>query len=95
MDASDNSSSAPSWRCRLAGHDVQKRAGGSRGPVLEAWLPTQQGHCTPESEYGNLEKSFADMDLEYVPSQANFVLVKVGDGDAVFQSMLKEQLHKL
>ncbi len=37
-----------------------------------------------------LEKTFADMDLEYVPSQANFVLVKVGDGDAVFQAMLKE-----
>ena len=37
-----------------------------------------------------LEKSFTDMDLEYVPSKANFVLVKVGDGDAVFQGMLKE-----
>lgn len=39
-----------------------------------------------------LEKSFADMGLEYVPSQANFVLVKVGDGDAVFQAMLKKGL---
>jgi len=37
-----------------------------------------------------LEQSFADMDLEYVPSQANFVLVKVVDGDAVFQAMLKQ-----
>jgi len=37
-----------------------------------------------------LEKSFTEMDLEYVPSKANFVLVKVGDGDAVFQAMLKE-----
>ncbi len=37
-----------------------------------------------------LEGAFADMDLEYVPSQANFVLVKVGNGDAVFQGMLEK-----
>lgn len=37
-----------------------------------------------------LQDSFAQMDLQYVPSQANFVLVKVGDGDAVFQSMLEK-----
>jgi 7-keto-8-aminopelargonate synthetase-like enzyme len=36
-----------------------------------------------------LERSFAEMGLEYVPSSANFVLVKVGDGDAVFQAMLR------
>lgn len=36
-----------------------------------------------------LEGSFEAMGLEYVPSHANFVLVKVGDGDAVFQAMLK------
>lgn len=36
-----------------------------------------------------LERSFAEMGLEYVPSHANFVLVKVGDGDAVFQAMLQ------
>lgn len=36
-----------------------------------------------------LEHSFEEMGLEYVPSFANFVLVKVGDGDAVFQAMLK------
>lgn len=37
-----------------------------------------------------LEESFAEMSLEYVPSKANFVLVRVGDGDAVFQAMLRE-----
>jgi len=37
-----------------------------------------------------LQKSFDEMGLEYVPSFANFVLVKVGDGDAVFARMLKE-----
>lgn len=36
-----------------------------------------------------LERSFAEMGLEYVPSHANFVLVKVGDGDAVFHAMLR------
>ncbi len=37
-----------------------------------------------------LQKSFDEMGLEYVPSYANFVLVKVGDGDQVFQDMLKQ-----
>ena len=36
------------------------------------------------------EKAFADRGLEYVPSVANFILVKVGDGDAVFQAMLEK-----
>lgn len=34
--------------------------------------------------------AFAERGLEFVPSVANFVLVKVGDGDAVFQAMLRE-----
>ncbi|MDF1815969.1 MAG: histidinol-phosphate transaminase [Verrucomicrobiales bacterium] len=33
--------------------------------------------------------AFDEMGLEYVPSFANFILVKVGDGDRVFQEMLK------
>ncbi|MGC1479616.1 MAG: histidinol-phosphate transaminase [Chthoniobacterales bacterium] len=35
------------------------------------------------------EGEFAEMGQEFVPSFANFVLVKVGDGDAVFQELLK------
>lgn len=35
-------------------------------------------------------EAFKARGLEYVPSVANFVLVKVGDGDAVFQSMLEK-----
>lgn len=35
-----------------------------------------------------LQVEFGRMGLEYVPSYANFVLVKVGDGNAVFQKML-------
>ena len=37
-----------------------------------------------------LEKEFATMKLEYVPSVANFVLVNVDDGNAVFQAMLRK-----
>jgi len=36
------------------------------------------------------EAAFQALDLEYVPSVANFILVNVGDGDAVFAHMLKQ-----
>ena len=35
-------------------------------------------------------EAFDEMKLEYVPSHANFILVKVGDGDDVFQKMLRK-----
>ena len=37
-----------------------------------------------------LQGAFEEMGLEDVPSSANFVLVNVGDGDAVFDAMLKK-----
>jgi histidinol-phosphate aminotransferase len=37
-----------------------------------------------------LEREFAAMGLEYIPSVANFVLVNVGDGNALFQAMLRK-----
>jgi histidinol-phosphate aminotransferase len=36
-----------------------------------------------------LESTFKELGLEYVPSHANFVLVKVGDGDALFADLMK------
>jgi histidinol-phosphate aminotransferase len=42
---------------------------------------TQEGRA-------HFEQQFALMGLEYVPSQANFVLVKVGDGNEVFKALL-------
>jgi histidinol-phosphate aminotransferase len=36
-----------------------------------------------------LQKSFADRGLEYITSYANFVLVKVGNGDELFRNMLQ------
>ena len=38
------------------------------------------------------QKQFADMKLEFVPSAANFVLVKVGDGMAVFKALLQRRI---
>lgn len=37
-----------------------------------------------------LQREFAAMGLEFVPSFANFVLVKVGDGKAVFNALMKK-----
>jgi len=37
-----------------------------------------------------LENSFKRLNLEYVPSSANFILVKVGDGRRVFEKMLRK-----
>ena len=39
-----------------------------------------------------LQAEFAAMGLEFVPSFANFVLVRVGDGDKVFQALLRRGL---
>lgn len=39
-----------------------------------------------------LQAEFSAMDLEFVPSVANFVLVRVGDGNAVFQALLRRGL---
>jgi histidinol-phosphate aminotransferase len=39
-----------------------------------------------------LEEEFAAMKLEFVPSAANFVLVKVGDGAAVFRGLLQQRI---
>lgn len=38
------------------------------------------------------EQEFAALNLEFVPSVANFVLVKVGDGASVFRELLKRRI---
>ncbi len=45
--------------------------------------------CARETRKGirRLEEGFADLGLEFVPSQANFVLVRVGDGAHVFEDL--------
>ena len=37
-----------------------------------------------------LQESFARLRLEFIPSHANFVLVKVGDGKSVFTRLMKQ-----
>lgn len=37
-----------------------------------------------------IEEGFTQLGLEFVPGTANFVLVNVGDGDAVFQRLLRQ-----
>jgi histidinol-phosphate aminotransferase len=47
---------------------------------------------TRANNFGGLEffaKEFRDLPLEYVPSHANFVLVRVGAGQKVFEAMQK------
>jgi histidinol-phosphate aminotransferase len=39
-----------------------------------------------------LQTKFAEMKLEFVPSAGNFVMVKVGDGPAVFQKLLAQKI---
>jgi histidinol-phosphate aminotransferase len=39
-----------------------------------------------------LQSAFASIGLEFVPSAANFVLVRVGDGDKVFEALLRRGL---
>ncbi|HTB85669.1 MAG TPA: histidinol-phosphate transaminase [Candidatus Sulfotelmatobacter sp.] len=47
---------------------------------------------TRQNNFGGLDffgKAFRELKLEYVPSAANFVLVRVGDGQRVFNAMQK------
>jgi histidinol-phosphate aminotransferase len=37
-----------------------------------------------------LEEQFTFMGLEYIPSEANFIMVKVGDGNEVFKALLSK-----
>ncbi|MDQ6809091.1 MAG: histidinol-phosphate transaminase [Verrucomicrobiota bacterium] len=39
-----------------------------------------------------LEAQFADLGLGFVPSAGNFVLVKVGDGNAIFKALLERRI---
>ena len=39
-----------------------------------------------------LQEQFADLNLQFVPAAANFVMVNVGDGCGVFQELLKRKI---
>jgi histidinol-phosphate aminotransferase len=48
-------------------------------------------NCARENRTGltQLERGFSQLGLEFVPSVANFILVRVGDGAAVFNALQK------
>src|SRR5471032_878684 len=48
---------------------------------------------TRENNFGGLDffsRAFRDLKLEFVPSSANFILIRVGEGQKVFDAMQKE-----
>ena len=53
----------------------------------EEW--TIQCRQANKAGLSQLEAGFSALGLEYVPSQANFILVKVGDGEAIFAELQK------
>lgn len=53
----------------------------------EEW--TTQCRQANKAGLSQLEAGFSALGLEYVPSQANFILVKVGDGEAIFAELQK------
>lgn len=61
--------------------------------ALAALKDTQHSSQTRELNWQGLAfygDALAKRGLEYVPSHANFILVKTGDGDGVFREMLKQ-----
>jgi len=53
------------------------------------------GHVrkTRQNNFAGLDffnRAFRDLELEYVPSSANFILVRVGEGQKVFEAMQKQ-----
>ncbi|HZL14406.1 MAG TPA: aminotransferase class I/II-fold pyridoxal phosphate-dependent enzyme, partial [Verrucomicrobiae bacterium] len=48
---------------------------------------------TRQNNFNGLEffmKAFRELKLEYVPSFANFILVRVGEGQKIFEAMQKQ-----
>ena len=64
----------------------------SQVAALAALDDDEHVHKTRQNNFAGLEffeKAFRGLNLEYVPSSANFILVRVGDGKKVFEAMQK------
>ena len=62
----------------------------SQVAALAALDDDEHVHKTRQNNFAGLEffqHAFRQMKLEYVPSSANFILVRVGDGQKVFAAM--------
>ncbi len=66
------------------------QAGAAAGLADEEHMRRTRELTTEGRNY--FQTTFAEMGLEFVPSHANFVLVRVGDGDAVFKTLLQRGL---
>jgi histidinol-phosphate aminotransferase len=62
---------------------------GALAGLLDDQHQAQTKHLTDQGR-DYLQQQFAAMGLEFIPSYANFVLVKVGDGNAVFKAMMQQ-----
>jgi len=61
--------------------------------ALAALDDTEHVRKTRENNFAGLElfaKAFRHLKLEYVPSHANFILVRVGDGQRVFEALQRQ-----
>jgi histidinol-phosphate aminotransferase len=61
--------------------------------ALAALEDVEHMRCTRENNSHGLEffeQAFRELKLEYIESNANFILVKVGDGQKVFEGMQKQ-----
>ncbi len=61
--------------------------------ALAALDDTEHVRKTRENNFAGLEffaKAFRKLKLEYVPSHANFILVRVGDGQRVFEALQRQ-----
>ena len=61
--------------------------------ALAALDDAEHMHKTRENNARGLDffyRAFRDLKLEYVPSSANFILVRVGEGQRVFEAMQKQ-----
>src|SRR5580700_3342266 len=64
----------------------------AQAAALAALDDDEHVHKTRQNNFGGLDffgRAFRELKLEYVPSCANFILVRVGDGQKVFNAMQK------
>ena len=67
------------------------RPGGRPAALTDRAHPGgNEARVTDEGRKKYLEEEFAAMKLTFVPSVANFVLVRVGDGKAIFEALLRK-----
>ncbi|MET0152457.1 MAG: aminotransferase class I/II-fold pyridoxal phosphate-dependent enzyme, partial [Candidatus Binatia bacterium] len=70
-------------------YKVTARAQRAAGGALDDYHHVARSRRTNRDGMVFLEREFARLGLPYVPSQANFVLVRVGNGGEVYERLLR------